>query len=433
MRQILASLSALLVSMSLLMLGTGLFTTFIGLRAVLEGFTKESVGLMMSVFYLGLILGTLRCGRLINRIGHIRAFAVFSATSAAVVIVFPLFVSAPLWMLLRGILGFNLAGMYMVAESWLNTRATGDNRGTLLAIYTMTSFLAMGGGQLLINLGDPAGFELFIVVNLLFCLALVPVAVTRATHPAPVEFSHFRFRQLYAISPVSVGGCLCSGFALGALFGMGPIYGQDLGLSVAQISQFMSVLIVSGLFLQLPLGRLSDRLDRRWVIVAVASVMALAGFAMVLWAQHSFAVLLGLAAIFGGLLATLYPLSVAYANDYIDPKDMVPASGGLLLAYSVGAAVGPAIAAGVMRLTGPGGLFLYTGVAAAALVVFALYRMRQRHWAPVREKEAFVPLPVTDVQTSVVNEIDPRCEPPAHAEKEPPALPANSAPPAPTA
>lgn len=427
MKQILASVGTLLLAIGLLMLANGLFGTFIGLRSSLEGFSQTVVGLMMSAYYLGLIVGTLRIGPLVNRIGHIRAFAAFCAIAAAATIAFPFYASAPFWILLRGITGFSMAGLFMVVESWLNDRATGETRGTVMSLYMMVSYLAMGSGQFMLNLGDPYEPQLFMLTTLLFCLALIPVAVTRASHPAPVESSHFGFRELYRISPTAVIGCLCAGLSSGAIYGMGPVFAKDLGLSVVEIARFMGIIVISGLFLQLPIGRLSDRYDRRRVIigVAVASALSCAGMVLLmrwgsyqmmtpagpvdsLWEMQSTS-LQAVAAAYGGFVATLYPLSVAYANDYIDPKDMIQATGGLVLAFGVGAALGPVAAAGSMKLLGPAGLFVFTGLAAAVLVVFALYRTRRRSWVPVMEKESFVVMPEA-MSMPVAMELDPRTQ-----------------------
>ncbi len=439
MKQILASVGALLLAISLLMLASGLFGTFIGLRSSLEGFSQTVVGLMMSAYYVGLIVGTLRIGPLVNRIGHIRAFAAFCAIAAAAAITFPFYASAPLWILLRGIIGFSMAGLFMVVESWLNDRATGETRGTVMSLYMMVSYLAMGSGQFMLNLGDPYEPQLFMLTTLLFCLALIPVAVTRASYPAPVESSHFGFRELYRISPTAVMGCLCAGLSSGAIYGMGPVFAKNLGLSVADISRFMGVIVISGLFLQLPIGRLSDRYDRRWIIIGVAIASALSCVGMVLlmrlgsyqmmtptgavdslWEMQSTS-LQAMAAAYGGFVATLYPLSVAYANDYIDPKDMVQATGGLVLAFGIGAALGPVAAAGLMKPLGPAGLFIFTGFAAAMLVAFALYRTRRRSWVPVMEKESFVVMPEA-MAMPVAMELDPRTQesPQLALELEPP-------------
>ncbi len=405
------SMAALLVSYGLLMAGTGLFNTFIGLRAEFEGFSRDYIGYLVAAYYVGLMLGSLRCGPLINRIGHIRAFAAFSSLSATATLVFP-FVTEPwAWLLLRVVIGFNLAGVFTVAESWLNNRATPATRGTLLSLYMTTSYLALGSGQLLMNFGDIAGPDPFMLAAILFCVAVLPVALTRATHPPPVASPHFNARLLYRASPTALLACLCSGLSVGALWGLSPLFARDLGLSVAEIASFMSVVILSAMFFQYPIGRLSDRFDRRSVMLGVCSLAALASVLMMFqlqvyapdspwevarsttWLRHPMAIT-AVAALYGGVISTLYPMGVAYANDYIEAEDRVAVSPGLVLAFGAGAAAGPIPAGYLMEWLGPLGLYLHTAIVSLALATFIGYRMTRRSWAGVVEKETFVVLPV---------------------------------------
>lgn len=420
----LKSMASLLTSVALLMLGSGLFNSFIALRASIEGFDPETIGLLGSAFYAGLLLGTLRCGPLINRVGHIRAFGAFAAITAAAILAFPFIVSALSWMALRALIGFNIAGLYMVCESWLNTKASSENRGTILSLYMVTVFLAMGTGQILLSVGDPESDQLFMLGAGLMALSLVPVAITSASHPAPVSASHFGFRKLYRISPVAVVGCVTAGLAVGSLFSMSPIFAKELGMNVQQIGVFMGILMASGLLLQLPVGWWSDRTDRRQVMLAMSGLVGATALAIVAlmrwsysldtpsgtieitWASDA-AIMFMLAGLLGGALATVYPLCIAYANDYVDASDLVQASAGLVLAYSIGAVMGPTVSALVMGLVGPAGLFWFVGLTALAFALFLLHRMRQRAAVPASETESFVPLPDATA-TPVATEVDPR-------------------------
>ena len=426
LRQLLTAVAALLVSVLLLMLSGGLLGSLVGLRAVLEGFPVTVAGLMMSAFYGGLILGTLRCGRLINRVGHIRAFSAFCALNAAAILALPLAVDPWLWLALRALIGFNMAGLYMAIESWLNASSDTGNRGTIMATYMGLSYLAMGGGQFMLGLGTIEGDTLFMIAALLMALALVPVALTRASHPTPVATSRLNVVALYRLSPQAVLGCACGGMLTGALFGIGPIYASELGLGLPEIARFMGILIVSGLLLQLPLGRLSDRVDRRLVIAGTAAAAALAS--LLLWAltdHYSVSTLtasgsetrflwltdplplLLTAALCGGTMATIYPLSVAHANDHISAEDMIQASGGLILAYGSGAIFGPAGAALAMQLAGPGGMFGFTALIAMLTAALALWRHRSGAAGEEADKENFVVMPVA-VTLPNVAELDPR-------------------------
>ena len=423
---LLLSMASLLSSYALLMAGTGLFATFIGLRAGLEGFSADVIGMMAAAHYAGLVVGSLRCGQLINRVGHIRAFAAFSSIIASAVLVFPFAPHAIVWIALRAVIGFNTAGVFMVAGSWLNHKASPATRGTLLSMYMVTSYLALGGGQLLINAGETAATDLFMLASMLFGLALVPVAITRATHPAPVESTHFGIRRLYAISPVAMLTCIVSGLCSGSIWGLGAVFGNGLGMTTGEISAFMSAIVFASLAFQIPIGRLSDRFDRRKVILGVIAACALSSAALVgvmltftygvpwglgdaiLWANHPVAIT-ALAALYGGFVSTLYPLSVAYANDFVEPQDLVPASAGLVLAFGAGAALGPVPAGWLMQWLGPSGLFSFSMCVVLSLAVFVGFRMRKRTWAPVTEKEAFVALPEA-TSTPAPLEADPRGE-----------------------
>ena len=436
MHQLLAAVGALLFSVSLLMLSGGLQGSLVGLRAVHEGFPVTVAGLMMSAFYAGMIVGTLRCGALINRVGHIRAFSAFCALNAAAVLAFPLLVDPWLWLALRVVVGFNMAGLYMAIESWLNASTGAETRGTLMALYMALSYMAMGGGQFLLNLGEIGDSTLFMLAAMLSTLALVPVALTRASHPTPVATSRLNLFDLYRLSPLAVLGCACGGMLTGALFGIGPLFAGELGLDLHGIARFMGVMILSGLVLQLPLGRLSDRIDRRLVIAGTAVAACLASLAVLpltehysfaspaaaggemrlLWLQDPLPLLLA-AACCGGTMATVYPLSVAHANDYISADDMVQASGGLVLAYGAGAICGPAGAALAMHLLGPAGLFAFTAAVAALTVTIALWRHRRGSAAEDAEKEAFVLMPEATTLPNVA-ELDPRVPDPV--EEEPP-------------
>jgi len=401
-----------------------MFGTFIGLSAAAEGFSKDIIGLLMSASYAGLVLGTLRCGRLINRIGHIRAFAAFATGIAVLILTFPFIKNPWVWLVLRVVMGFNTAGLYMVAESWLMERANGETRGTVLSIYMMISYLGIGSGQLLIGFNPVDGVAPFMIAAMLVAMALLPVSLTRSQHPPPIDAPYFPFRRLYEISPVAVIGCTCTGLVSGGVFGMGAIFAQEIGLDLVKISQFMAAVIISGLILQLPAGRLSDHFNRRSIIIWIALATTISAFTVVLvmslttqssgdssfsgnlsWLNHWLAVPL-LACLFSALQFTIYPLCVAYANDFLEPIDRVQASGGLVLAYSVGAAVGPVVTALTMKYSGPQGLFLFSGAVMGALTLFAGYRTSQRSWAKVTPKEPFIALPRATT-TPIPTELEP--------------------------
>lgn len=404
---VLRTLSALMISVTLLMFGNSMFSTLLALRANIENYPNEMVGLMASGYFFGFALGTFRSGPLINRIGHIRTFAALSAIAAASAMMVLIFQDPWAWVVLRAIMGAASAGLFVVVESWLNNRATNNSRGILLSIYIMIGYMASAVGQQAIKFGDPASFGLFLLVGIVLVLSLVPVSLTKATHPDPVDKPLLNIRTLFSVSPTAVVGCLVAGLISSSWWGLGPVYAQELGLSVAQISGFMTAGLLGGMLLQIPIGRLSDRQDRRLVLFGVAACLSIPALMLVLSGMMPSWTLPVSAAVFFGLSSTLYPLSIAYANDYLDPGDVVAASGGFVLVFGVGAVVGPLAASGAMRFAGPQGMFMFAMGAAVLLVGFIAWRSRVRQWAPVVEKEPYILQPETP---SAIGDLDPRAE-----------------------
>ena len=396
-----------MLSTMLLMMGNSVFTTLLALRANIEGYPNEIIGLMTSAYFLGFAIGTMRAGPLINRVGHIRSFAAFAAIVAATMLSFLLIIEPWAWVVLRIVMGASISGLFVIIESWLNNRATNQSRGVLLSMYMMIGYLASAIGQQALQLSDPDGPNIFIFAGMLLILAVVPVALTRATHPDPVPTPHINLRLLIHTSPTSLGGCILGGMIIGSFWGLGPVYARESGLDVSQIASFMSIAVIGGLLMQLPIGRLSDRFDRRTILLAVNTASMLPSALLIFGSSLSPLLLFVAIGCFGGLIFTVYPLSVAYANDYLEPKDIVSTSAGFVLAFGVGAVSGPLAAAATMSLVGPAGLFLHALTATLALSGCILWRMRIRHWAPVMEKEPFIATPDLPAP-SIVTDLNPR-------------------------
>lgn len=396
-----------MISVSLLMFGNSMTSTLLALRADIENYSNEMVGLIASGYFLGFAIGTFRSGPLINRIGHIRTFAALSAIAAASVLLVLITPNPWAWVVLRGVMGAAAAGLFVVVESWLNNRATNNSRGILLSMYIMIGYIASAFGQQTIKFGDPGSYELFLLVGVVLTLSLVPVALTRATHPDPVDKPLLNIKKLYSVSPTAVVACLSAGLISASWWGLGPVYAREIGLTVPQISGFMTGGLIGGMLLQLPVGRLSDRLDRRLVILGVTIALGVPSLILVMGGLLPGWSLIGTVALFFGLSSTLYPLSVAYANDYLDPGDIVAASGGFVLVYGVGAVIGPLISSFAMRFMGPPGMFVFAIVVVALLTLFIFWRMRIRQWAPVVEKEPYVLAPETPI---AIGDLDPRAE-----------------------
>lgn len=388
---LIVSVAALLLGVALINTGNGMFSTFLSLRMSIAGFPAEITGLVMSAYYVGMAVGTRTCDGLINRVGHIRAFATFAALVSATVLISAFFVSPYVWGAMRVILGFCFAGLFMVVESWLNARATVGTRGRLLSLYMMVSYLALTVGQLLLVLRDPRTRDFFLLTAFFYTLSLVPLMLTSAKTPGPVRTSHFGLRALYTISPLGVLACLSSGIVTASLYGMGAIFARKTGFDLTDVSYFMGAAVFGGLLLQWPIGRLSDRYDRRYVILGASIATAVTSLALVALAGDAKAAVIVLVCLYGGFSFSLYPLGVAHANDFVAAEDAVKASGGLVLSWGLGASVGPIAASALMVALGPRGLFVFLAAVMAGLTLFTLWRMRQRPTVPPTQKEPFVP------------------------------------------
>ncbi|HSO42308.1 MAG TPA: MFS transporter [Rhodospirillales bacterium] len=397
----------LLAGTFLLLVGIGLLGTLVPLRLNDAGTSSLMIGVVGGAYFVGLIIGTRYCDRVIGSFGHIRAFAGLASILSAATLAFPL-VPAPLpWAGLRFVSGVCLAGLFTCVESWLNAQASNELRGRILSLYMIALYLGQGLGQMLLPLPDSTGMALFMVCAAFVSLSVVPMAMTRIAAPPPGAWVRLGLRRLYALSPLGAAGAVSSGLILGAFYALGPVYARHLGFAVSETAQFMGLVIVGGLVLQWPVGRLSDRYDRRHALVAVALALMSVSAALVTAGLWSARAALALAPVLGAVVFTLYPLSVAHANDRLEPAQVVAASAALITAYGVGAAFGPFAAAVLMEVMGPPGLFTFTGIIAGATAIFAIWRMRRRGPVPAEDQVRFLPLPRT---TPIAGGLDPRGE-----------------------
>ncbi len=407
MNAILFPLIALFSGLGIILVGNGLLGTLLGVRAVALEFSLEVTGLVMSAYFIGFSAGSLYCVQLIERAGHIRTFAALCSIASAASLVYLLFESPFVWALLRAITGFCFAGLYMVTESWLNDNTDNTTRGRVLSIYMMVNLVSLGAGQLLLLVPHPGNFELFCVASILIALGLVPVTLTKSSAPAPHRAQPMPLLSIYRTSPLGMLGCLASGLVMGAFWTMAPVFCRMLGLSETATAIFMLVTILGGLTFLWPLGGLSDRLDRRIIIIMLCATSAMASLAMAVIGIEFSPVLLALAIVFGGFSFPIYSVSVAHTNDYLDSGDLVSASSALLLVYGAGAVLGPLIAGLMMGWMGAKGLYIWTAGVMGFIVLFAIYRMQVRASIPVDDQEAMVFVPRT---THVAYELDPRAD-----------------------
>jgi len=401
------SISSLLVGMSMLLMGNSLQGTLIAIRATGEQFSESSIGIMASGYFLGFVLGTLVTAYLIERAGHIRGFTALASLASAAALGHIIIVDPVAWTIFRAISGFCFAGIYMVIESWLNERATNETRGQVLAAYMFVNLMSLTAGQFLISAADPLGYVLFCIVSILVSIAIIPVSITRTQAPTPQKPRPLPIRRLFSISPLGFIGCLGYGLALGAFWGLAPVFAGRVGLDVHGVAMFMALSILGGGLMQWPIGWLSDKYDRRTVLTIalfVAGGMAIV-IATVGITRPEY--LLYIAFVYGATSFPLYALTVSHANDYVEADERVGVSGTLLLTYGTGAIIGPVLAGPIMAKLGAAGLFYYIGGVFIVVGSYALWRMTRRAAPALADQAKFVPTPGS---TLVASELDPHAE-----------------------
>ena len=375
--KLLMPLAALLSGVGLLVIGTGLLFSAVGLQSGAANFSRLVTGLVMSAYFAGFVYGTFACPAIIRTVGHIRAFAAMASIASTLPILHALWINPWFWGGLRFITGACLVGLYIVVESWLNVVATSQYRGKVFAAYMAVNGVALALGNWLILLGDRFGFVPFAMVSILFSFALVPITLTPVTDPEAVEAPKLGLVSLFKDSPIGVLGAIASGMLNGSFYSLGHVFGQGVGFSEAGIATFMAVTILSGAVFQWPIGHLSDRRDRRWVLFWVCcGCVVLSGLGYYLARQYeSSLIFLGVA--YGALAFTVYGLSVAHVNDLIDRSRVLEVTGGLLLLYGIGATVGPTLAGALMDWLEPESLMLYFAVVFALLAVCVWHYTRK--------------------------------------------------------
>jgi len=385
---------ALLFGFGILMLGDGLQGTLLAVRAYGEGFSTRLTGLVMSAFYVGFLVGTLWTPRIVRQVGHIRVFAALGSIASAAILLHATYVDPVVWMILRLLSGFCFSGLYVVAESWLNNSATNETRGQLLSVYMIITYAAVGAGQLFLNLADPLGHQLFVLISILISMAVVPVLLNRMTVPAFDEIESVKLRELYRLSPLGVFGMFWVGLVSAVLFSLGPVYASQLGLTTSAISYFMLAPVIATIVLQWPIGQLSDRYDRRSIILIVTLVAAaVAGICLIIPSGEvmTLTITFGL---FGGFSLPMYALCVAYTNDHLEPEQMVAASSGLILAGGLGASIGP-FAVSLLMDQSADWFFLCMAISHGGIGLFALYRMAIREALPMEDQGPHAPVTLT--------------------------------------
>ena len=398
---------ALLLGMFLLMLGHGIQATVLGLRGGIEAFESTTMGFVMAGYFAGFLGGAQSAPWLLRRVGHVRVFAALASLISAAFIIFAAVVDPIAWTVMRFVVGFCYSGVYVVAESWLNESSTNENRGRTLSAYLIMQMLGIITAQSLINVADPGGYDLFIIMSVAVSISFAPILLSAS--PAPV-FSTTRrmsLKQLVRTSPLGCVGIFFLGAVFGAQFGMAPVYGTEIGLTAAEISVFVGAIFVGGLVLQYPIGWLSDRMDRR-TLIAIVTALGAAGCLVALVFSGSFIALVVTAFLIGGTSNPLYSLLIAHTNDFLDTEDMASASGGLIVLNGVGAAGTPILVGYLMKGLGPAAFLVFIGGAMAAIAAYAIYRMAARPAPAVDETSPIAPYSMvshTQVAAEIAQEI----------------------------
>jgi MFS family permease len=410
MTAILRPVTALLFATAILMLGGGLQGVLLPIRAKIAGFSDVMVGIMGAGYYAGLLAGCLLAPSIIGRVGHIRAFTVFTALACTTPLLHAIWVTPPTWIGLRMINGVCFAGLLLVIESWLSSASDAESRGRVLGVYAFVHLVVVTVGMQFLNLAPPSGFELFSMMAILYALAALPVALTRTIAPVPPSRPRLRLRWLYRVSPAAVGAAALTGITNGAYWNLTPIYAQGSGFDFADIALFSAVGVLGGALTQWPAGSLSDRYGRRGFLAGCAATAAAAGLGLTFFSDSGKLLLFVWIAIFGAANFPVYTLALAHANDLVPKQRAIEVSGGLLLVFSLGAVAGPVLGSLAMTAFGYPAVFLMTAIGHLLIVAIVIVRARARPVLSDRHHEDFVLVPRS---TPVVYELDPRAEPTA--------------------
>jgi MFS family permease len=401
---------ALLTGTLFLFLGNGLQGLLLPVRGSLEGYSNEVLGLLGTTWASGFVIGCFVAPNVVRRIGHVRAFSGFLALICLNVLLTGLLVDDVAWLTLRAITGFCTAGTSMIIESWLNERATPGSRGTIFSFYISITLFGVVGGQLMVPFADVTTPTLFMICGILYSIAALPTTLSKAASPQPLKRAKLDLKGLFRNSPVSFVGILLIGIANGAYGTLGAVFATRAGLDKGSVAAMVSITIFAGAIMQFPAGRLSDTMDRRYVLAALSGVAALAGLAVAIIQPAGVYHIVIIVAIYGATANALYPIAVAHANDFAAPEDFVKVSGGLLLLYGIGTIIGPSLGGPVMTWAGPYALFGVTALAHVMVTAYAIIRSRQRAAVPAAERDAYTTAPGTtsSLATPESLSLDPR-------------------------
>lgn len=378
----------LLLGMLLLMIGNGLQGTLLGVRGSIEGFDPSVLSYVISAYFLGFLGGSWIAPLMIGRVGHVRVFAAMASLISAAFVIYAAAPDLIVWGFMRLLVGFCFSCVYVVAESWLNDSVDNENRGKALSLYVIVQMMGIVAAQGILTLGDPAGYGLFILISVLVSVSFAPILLSVSPAPVYQTAQRMTLGELFQASPLGVVGSAAIGAVFAALFGMSSVYGTEVGFTLNEIAIFVAAIYVGGMMLQYPIGWLSDRMDRRLLIVGVTASSAIACLAAIIFIQSPIFVI-AMAWLIGGTVNPLYSLLIAHANDNLEHDEMASAASGLVFVGGVGAIGGPVIVGQMMDAFGPEGYYLYILLIMSAVSLYGLYRMTRRSAVPVDETSPF--------------------------------------------
>lgn len=387
---------ALLLGMMLLMVGNGMQGTMMGVRGDIEGFSTFNLSLITSAYFLGFLGGSRLAPEFIGRVGHVRVFAALGSFVSAALILYPAITHPGAWILLRILVGFCFSGLYVTAESWLNNATSNETRGQTLSVYMVVQMVGIVAAQGLLNVADPGGWLLFVIPSVLVSISFAPILLSVAPAPAFETTKNMTLSELYSRSPLGLVGMFLLGSIFSAQFGMSAVYATQIGMNVREISIFVSAIFLGAMLLQYPIGYMSDRMDRRWLIIYVAITGGVSAMIGPL-SGGSFWALCAAAFALGGMANPLYALLIAYSNDYLELDDMAAASGGFLFVNGLGAVGGPVLIGWIMTNAGPNSFWWVVSALMFSLALYGLYRVTQRTSLYVEEADEYEPVPYAPV------------------------------------
>lgn len=403
------SIMAILASAAIMCVGHGLLNTVIGLRANIENYSDVVIGAMTSSYFFGFIIGTYICGKLIPKVGHIRCFTIFASVASALTLFLVLKIEPVSWIVARLVYGACAAALYMVMESWLNLITKNEERGQILSFYMITIYIGLAASQGFIFLASPSSYMLFAVASILLSFSLIPVAASETPQPKFEKAENFSLKQLFQTSYLATAGVFTTGLINGSFWGLAPIYLSNIGMPDARVGWFIAFQYLGGLILQWPIGYLSDRIQRRSVIVVMLFASSVVSFYLYSLSYDGstalFALFLAGAFFFGGINSTVHSLFLAHANDFLKASQVVKASGGLLTVHALGAMIGPLLATLFIEYFSDPGLVLFTACVASTAFFFSIWRLFSGRQVPKDTKAWFVPMPRAG---AAVAKLDPR-------------------------